>query len=446
MRHRTRSTLAVKRLVVLLMITVMISVLPLAASPAKAAVLSGSDNIVTFIKNYEGFRSTVYWNSGKTFIGYGTSCSPTDYPDGITKEKAEALLREALALKEQSLNKILAQYNVQLTQNQYDAFLDFTFNLGSAWMSSSNRIFVYLTTGLAKYSDIQIVNALATWCHVGTSVSDHLVERRIREAKILLYADYTGADPHEYRYLTYDAGAGDVDYSIEFFNYNGAYGTLQSPVRSGYTFTGWYTAGGTQITSLSLAQQNLDVTAGWMLSTAPQQSLPVQNGAFTDVSQTDWFFTYVSSLNTAGILSGYPDGTFRPANTVTCGEALKLILRTVGFDAQSSTGAHWASGYFNLAMTKAIVNDTTVTNLDAPITRRAIAEITAKALGLPALEPETVFQDTSDGFVLALYHMDIIKGSLDSGALKYYPNNYITRAEMSAVLSRIRSSSILQAG
>ena len=35
----------------------------------------------------------------------------------------------------------------------------------------------------------------------------------------------------------------------------------------------------------------------------------------------------------------------------------------------------------------------------------AVAEITAKAVGLPPLETETVFGDTQDGFVLALYYL-----------------------------------------
>lgn len=38
---------------------------------------------------------------------------------------------------------------------------------------------------------------------------------------------------------------------------------------------------------------------------------------YSDVSITDWFCTYVSNLSQKNVISGYPDGTFRPYNSVT---------------------------------------------------------------------------------------------------------------------------------
>jgi GH24 family phage-related lysozyme (muramidase) len=150
-------------------------------APASAAAQSASESIIEVIKEYEGFRSTVYWDSGKAFIGYGTICRSTDYPNGITREKAEQLLREAVSLKEASLNKILAKNNIALTQPQYDAVLDLSYNIGTAWMTLDSRIFTYLKAGFKGCSETDIVNAFGTWCHVGREISAKLVERRIRE-------------------------------------------------------------------------------------------------------------------------------------------------------------------------------------------------------------------------------------------------------------------------
>lgn len=48
-------------------------------------------------------------------------------------------------------------------------------------------------------------------------------------------------------------------------------------------------------------------------------------------------------------MDGYEDGSFRPGSSVTAGEALKLILLAAGYPVQERTGAHWASGYLDLA-------------------------------------------------------------------------------------------------
>lgn len=407
--------------------------------PAMAAAMTTSEAGITFIKNYEGFRSHVYWDSGSAFIGYGTICTSTDYPDGITQEKGDELLREALRVKENTVNNFLLKYNIQLKQNQFDALMSFTYNLGTVWMGSGNRIYNYLKNGIGNYTDIQIVNAIATWCHQGKQVNSMLVERRIDEAKMFLYNDYSGSDPHDYKYLTFDAGQGTVDNSIVFFETGKPYGEIQTPILDGYTFSGWYTASGVKIVPTMTATNNLAVSAAWTKGTTP-----AQNGAFADVTSNDWFYASVTALSASNIVKGYPDGTFRPNNTVTYGEALKLILLAVGFDQQTPTGSHWASGYLTLARSKGIVNDGEISNLDAPISRRMIAQIAAKALGLPALDPETTFSDTTDGFVLALYHCGIVQGSTETGSRMYYPDSSIKRSEISAVIWRINNSDLMQ--
>jgi hypothetical protein len=47
---------------------------------------------------------------------------------------------------------------------------------------------------------------------------------------------------------------------------------------------------------------------------------------FSDVSESDWFFDYVGTAVTLGILQGYDDGTFRPEQTVNRAEALKILM------------------------------------------------------------------------------------------------------------------------
>ena len=46
---------------------------------------------------------------------------------------------------------------------------------------------------------------------------------------------------------------------------------------------------------------------------------------FPDIGQWDWFSMYVCYAKEHGIVGGYPDGTFRPGDTVNYAEALKIL-------------------------------------------------------------------------------------------------------------------------
>ncbi len=55
----------------------------------------------------------------------------------------------------------------------------------------------------------------------------------------------------------------------------------------------------------------------------------VYKNCFSDV-KTAWYARYVCYAKSKGWISGYSDGTFRPANTVNKVEALKMLLKTYG--------------------------------------------------------------------------------------------------------------------
>jgi GH24 family phage-related lysozyme (muramidase) len=415
--------------------------LTMTAPEAEAAPMTSSEAIIAVIKNYEGFRSKVYWESGTAYIGYGTSCNHNEFPNGITREQADIRMRNMLKDMENDINKFLSKYDIQLSQNQFDALMSFTYNLGNIWMNSGCRLYNYLINGIDNYSDIQIVNAIGTWCHQGKSVNNLLVKRRLHEAKIFLYGDYDETGPHQYRYLTFDAGKGEVENSIVFFEYGLPYGVIQPATLGGKTFAGWITEDGTYITPSTIVEKNLAVSAVW--SDGPV-TVPGQNKVFPDVKETDWYYTYVTELSAANIISGLPDGSFGPDQIISYGEVLKLVLCAVGFDLQPPADSHWAGGYMKLAASKGLVDPGAVPDLNAPVTRLEIAHLTAKALGLPPLDPETRFADTTDGFVLALYHCGIVVGiKNDAGELVYNPWGTMTRAEMCAVIWRVGKSDAL---
>jgi uncharacterized repeat protein (TIGR02543 family) len=216
-------------------------------------------------------------------------------------------------------------------------------------------------------------------------------------------------------------------------------------VREGYTFAGWVTESGERISPEMTADKNLKVSASWIEGTVPvsgdtgQGNIEKPGVSFRDVNENDWYYEYVIDLCRDKIISGYPDGSFRPGDPVKYGEALKLIMLAAGYEPQAATGSHWASGYLDTAISEGILGQNAVPDLDLPISRIAVAHIAAKAMGLDESDIESPFTDTSDGYVLSLYEKGILRGSSENGVILYLPDKCISRAEISAVVWRIYS-------
>lgn len=162
------------------------------------------------------------------------------------------------------------------------------------------------------------------------------------------------------------------------------------------------------------------------------------SGIFKDTPANAWYAAAVSSLVQAGVIAGYDDGTFRPNNAVTYGEALKMIMRAAGYPAQQEgSGANWAINYKNTAVADGLVDESIV--LSNPISRNAVAAIAAKALHLSPVSGTSPFADTSDGYVLALHQAGIVQGDASSGTAYYHGGDTINRAQISAIIYRINN-------
>lgn len=75
--------------------------------------------------------------------------------------------------------------------------------------------------------------------------------------------------------------------------------------------------------------------------------------SFSDVHEGEWFNVAVSTLSNAGILNGYPDGTFKPGRAITRAELAKVIALfaelTEGTVRFRDVRDHWARAYIELA-------------------------------------------------------------------------------------------------
>ena len=79
------------------------------------------------------------------------------------------------------------------------------------------------------------------------------------------------------------------------------------------------------------------------------------NGRFPDVLDNQWYTKFVVTAANKGIISGHPDGTFRPANTVNTAEFLKMISLIFDLDLNTSysyrdvSSSDWFARYAGIA-------------------------------------------------------------------------------------------------
>ena len=395
---------------------------------ADGAMTVGQDGL-SLIEDYEGLHTEKYSSGGKWYIGYGTQIREDDYPDGITQEEAEALLREKTAKFETALNEFFAKNGITPTQGQFDALLSFTYNLGTSWMAGTSDL-VQIVRGDVEATRLETAQAFGEWCHSGGKALSNLAVRRLQEAALYLDGT-TDAAQSEFAYLIIEREDG-VTYETDFRVYERgtAYGSFPTMEKLGCTLNGLSTSYGKTITADSTVTGNVTAKASW------KQNQYIGD-RFSDLSASHWSYNYVMDLKKSGVISGNPDGTFEPNRAITTGEALKLILLAAGHSAQSATGEHWASGYGSYAVNKGYLTKKLTTDLNGTIKRIDIARLAAKAIGYGQSAATAPFADTKDGYVTALYEIGILTGMEEDGALVFKPNSSITRAEVATIVWRL---------
>lgn len=104
-----------------------------------------------------------------------------------------------------------------------------------------------------------------------------------------------------------------------------------------------------------------------------QEPLEHAGQCFPDVKTGMWFYSYVCYAERMGILGGYPDGFFKPANDINFVEAAKIIA--IAFEYQTSTDTQvWFKGYVD-ALGNFHAIPASVSAFEKTITRGEMAEI-----------------------------------------------------------------------
>jgi lysozyme len=144
-----------------------------------------SDDGLDLIKKSEGFRDRVYLDvAGFPTIGYGHLIKPHEsFPKAITEAQATAILSNDVQDAEQSVARLV---KVALAQGQFDALVDFCFNLGAGRLAGSTLL---RELNLGDYQ--AAARQFLAWDHAGGAVVAGLKARR--EAELKLWTGASGA-------------------------------------------------------------------------------------------------------------------------------------------------------------------------------------------------------------------------------------------------------------
>ena len=228
-------------------------------------------------------------------------------------------------------------------------------------------------------------------------------------------------DPSKWATVTFNSNGGSTVAS-QTVKYNNKAKEPTAPTKSGYTFAGWYTE--EQLTNTydfgTLVTKDITLYAKWNtnyvpyyppvpptvkiedddalgLNTTdhfayivgygngevrPQNNITraevatiffrlltddvrdenlTKTNRYSDVAATSWYNTAVSTLSSMGIITGYPDGTFRPNAAITRAEFAAIAAR---FDSNgdkttakfSDIATHWAKDEISIAYNNGWIN------------------------------------------------------------------------------------------
>lgn len=176
------------------------------------------------------------------------------------------------------------------------------------------------------------------------------------------------------------------------------------------------------------------------------------NTKATDV-KGHWAERQITEFIEKGYVKGYPDGTFKPDDSITRSEFVVIFNNVFGLKKGSNkvfndTKGHWAKEAIDIAVMNGVCNGISATNFapDDKLTREQASKMLSNYLKLSdqnvdKLESFTDFKEVSS------WAVEDVEGVIEKGYIKGYPDKTfkpletIRRAEVVSMLSRVSQGS-----
>lgn len=171
----------------------------------------------------------------------------------------------------------------------------------------------------------------------------------------------------------------------------------------------------------------IDTSANESAKSAEHEATVIgHSGAFSDMPATAWYKEYVTQLVAKSIISGYSDGSFRPDKTVSRAEFAKMLCLTMGWTLEKPSKAsfkdvsssNWAYQYIETAKAKGVIGGYQDGGFRPAnsITRAEIAKMVAQTLVLSGGDSQLTDIQSS-------WAKSSIEACVKSGIVGGYPDN-----------------------
>ncbi len=287
-------------------------------------------------------------------------------------------------------------------------------------------------------SAMKSLENIAVLALVNSTVENSKMQNIIKD-----YADYIGVD-----YDAYVAAGADAVNRYLFEKGFTTVADIKTAVENGIDAQD---NGGT-VSNPGNSNKPSSSKGGGSFSVQDTAVVPVQTG-FTDMASAQWALEAVNSLAAEGIVSGDGNGTFRPGDSVTREEFLKMILVAFDFNIENTSVAFgdvapgaWYAPYVATAYNSGITKgkSDTAFGVGDSITREEMAVFIARAAEkinkpVTAVSSYDAFADEADVSAYALeavrllQNAQIINGMADN---RFCPSELSTRAQAAVIIYR----------
>lgn len=164
---------------------------------------------------------------------------------------------------------------------------------------------------------------------------------------------------------------------------------------------------------------------------------------FTDIKESDYFYTNVLFAAESGIINGIGNNQFNPQGILTVAQAIKIsACINANFyekDMPYDGGTHWADSYYDYALENGIIKETDFAkaDFDNTITRDRLFYIFSNTLPeseyIQINEKEKAPEKSMADYIEKLFCAGIVMGNENGFELE----NNITRADTTILISRM---------
>ena len=129
------------------------------------------------------------------------------------------------------------------------------------------------------------------------------------------------------------------------------------------------------------------IIVGAKLGSEPVDSA---TSCFPDVQESDWFASYVCYAKENGIIAGYPDGDFRPADYINLAEAAKILVNTLEVPRSADDTGSWYAVFIRSMQEQGYIPDS-FEGVGDMVTRGQMAEMIYRIMENLHEEPAKTF-------------------------------------------------------